>query len=54
VKRYNRRLMRLIHEGRARPSFIISHHLPLDRAPEAYEKFDRREAGWTKVVLEPV
>jgi len=53
VKAYNRRLCRLIHQGRAKPSFIVSHRLPLDKAPEAYEKFDRRERGWTKVVLQP-
>jgi threonine dehydrogenase-like Zn-dependent dehydrogenase len=53
VKNYNRRLCRLIHEGKAKPSFIVSHHLPLDQAPEGYEHFDRRDAGWTKVVLQP-
>ena len=34
-------------------SFIVSHELPLDRAPEAYEHFDARDDGWTKVVLHP-
>ena len=53
VKNYNRRLMRLIHEGKARPSFIVSHRLPLEKAPEAYDHFDRRESGWTKVMLQP-
>jgi threonine dehydrogenase-like Zn-dependent dehydrogenase len=53
VKAYNRRLARLIHAGKARPSFIVSHHLPLEDAPKAYESFDKREAGWTKVVLQP-
>jgi glutathione-independent formaldehyde dehydrogenase len=53
VKAYNRRLCRLIHEGRAKPSFIVSHRLPLEKAPEAYERFDKREKGWTKVMLQP-
>jgi threonine dehydrogenase-like Zn-dependent dehydrogenase len=53
VKRYNRYLRDLIREGRASPSFIVSHHLPLDNAPEAYQHFDKREIGWTKVVLNP-
>jgi threonine dehydrogenase-like Zn-dependent dehydrogenase len=53
VKRYNERLMALIHEDRARPSFIVSHELPLDQAPEAYRHFDARDDGWTKVVLRP-
>ncbi len=53
VKAYDRHLRDLIHTGRAKPSFIVSHELPLDRAPEAYRKFDAREQGWTKVVLHP-
>jgi threonine dehydrogenase-like Zn-dependent dehydrogenase len=51
VKRYNRELRDLIHAGRAKPSFIVSHRLPLEKAPEAYEHFDARENGWTKVIL---
>jgi glutathione-independent formaldehyde dehydrogenase len=51
VKAYNRRLMKLIAEDRAAPSFIISHELPLDKAPEGYANFDERKDGWTKVVL---
>ena len=39
--------------GRAKPSWIISHELSLDDAPDAYRHFDRREKGWTKVILHP-
>ena len=53
VKKYNRQLRDLIAVGKAEPSFIVSHELPLDRAPEAYEHFDKRDEGWTKVVLHP-
>ncbi|SHG30028.1 glutathione-independent formaldehyde dehydrogenase [Geodermatophilus nigrescens] len=53
VKRYNRQLRDLIVAGRARPSFIVSHELPLDQAPEGYARFDAREDGWTKVLLHP-
>jgi glutathione-independent formaldehyde dehydrogenase len=53
VKKYNRALRDLVAGGKARPSFIVSHELPLDRAPEAYRNFDSRENGWTKVVLHP-
>ena len=35
------------------PTFIITHHLPLDRAAEAYRVFDRKEDGVRKVVLQP-
>ena len=53
VKRYNRQLRDMIIAGRAKPSFIVSHELPLDEAPTAYEKFDKRVEGYTKVVLHP-
>ncbi|MBT0993874.1 glutathione-independent formaldehyde dehydrogenase [Cellulomonas sp. DKR-3] len=53
VARYNRQLRDLIVAGRATPSFIVSHHLGLEDAPEAYAKFDAREDGWTKVLLRP-
>ncbi len=53
VKRYNVRLRDLIVAGRAKPSFIVSHRLPLQDAPSAYEHFDRRDDGYTKVVLKP-
>jgi glutathione-independent formaldehyde dehydrogenase len=53
VMRYNRHLRDLIVTGRAQPSFLVSHELPLSEAADGYEKFDRREAGWTKVLLRP-
>ena len=53
VKKYNRALRDLIAGGKASPSFLVSHELPLDQAPEGYKNFDNREDGWTKVVLHP-
>ncbi|MFG2043419.1 glutathione-independent formaldehyde dehydrogenase [Dactylosporangium sp. NPDC048998] len=53
VKNYNRSLLRLIEEGRAKPSFVVSHELALDRAPAGYDHFDKRTNGWTTVVLHP-
>jgi len=53
VKRYNVFLRDLIIAGRARPSFIVSHRLPLGAAPDAYQKFDLRSDGYTKVILKP-
>ena len=53
VKHYNRKLAKLIHAGKAKPSTIISHELSLDEAPTGYKNFDKREKGWTKVVLKP-
>ncbi|MEE3919361.1 alcohol dehydrogenase catalytic domain-containing protein [Micromonospora sp. BRA006-A] len=53
VKTYNAYLRNLITAGRATPSFVVSKELPLDAAPEAYQRFDRREPGYSKVVLKP-
>lgn len=57
MKQYNVYLRDMILSGRARPSFIVSHRLPLSKAPEAYARFDSRGVGegreYTKVVLKP-
>lgn len=53
VKKYNRQLRDLVAAGKATPSFIVSHELSLDEAPDAYEHFDNRDDGWTKIVLKP-
>jgi glutathione-independent formaldehyde dehydrogenase len=57
VKRYNRYLRDMIIAGRAKPSFIVSHRLPLSQAPDAYAHFVNRGVGkgasYTKVVLKP-
>lgn len=39
--------------GCAKPSKVVSHELSLDEAVEAYERFDKREEGWTKILLHP-
>jgi glutathione-independent formaldehyde dehydrogenase len=53
VVRYNRGLRDLIISGTAKPSFLVSHELGLDQAPDGYAHFDRRDHGWTKVLLRP-
>lgn len=53
VKRYNRELRDLIIHGRATPSFIVSHELSLNYAVDAYDMFDKRVDGYTKVLLHP-
>jgi len=53
VKNYSLMLRDLIIAGRAIPSFIVSRRIPLADAPEAYAKFDRREPGYTKVLIKP-
>ncbi|MDC3956976.1 glutathione-independent formaldehyde dehydrogenase [Polyangium jinanense] len=53
VMRYGSRLRDLVTSGRARPSQVVTHRMPLDAAPEAYAKLSRREDGFAKVVLDP-
>ncbi len=53
VKQYNAHLRDLIAAGRATPSFVVSHEVPLDDAADAYDKFDKRIEGYTKVILHP-
>lgn len=35
------------------PAWVVSHDVPLDEAPDTYEKLDKRADGSTKVVLGP-
>ncbi|EJD05599.1 GroES-like protein [Fomitiporia mediterranea MF3/22] len=53
VKAYNRYLRDLIIAGKAKPAFVVSHQLKLEDAPLAYEKFDKRADGYTKILLHP-
>jgi glutathione-independent formaldehyde dehydrogenase len=53
VKKYNRYLRDLIIRDQASPSIIVSHEVPLDDAVVAYDKFDKRVDGYTKVLLHP-
>ena len=53
VKRYNRQLRDLIMAGRAKPSFVVSHELPLDQAPptRGYEVLGH-ERTWEPATVE--
>jgi len=51
--KYLRPLLTRIQNGEVDPSFVISHRLPLDRAPSAYQVFNEKQDGCTKVVLRP-
>jgi glutathione-independent formaldehyde dehydrogenase len=51
VKKYNEYLRDLIINGRTKPSKIVSHHSSIEDVPEAYQKFDKRIEGYTKVLL---
>jgi threonine dehydrogenase-like Zn-dependent dehydrogenase len=53
VPKYTRALLHRIHAGEIDPPSVISHRLPLEDAPRAYELFNARTEGCTKVVLNP-
>ncbi|OAQ65048.1 S-(hydroxymethyl)glutathione dehydrogenase [Pochonia chlamydosporia 170] len=53
VKAYNRYLRDLIVAGKAKPSFVVSHEITLDDVETAYDKFDKRVEGYTKVLIHP-
>ncbi|HTM85813.1 MAG TPA: aldehyde dehydrogenase, partial [Mycobacterium sp.] len=52
-RRYTTHLRDLIVSGRARPSQVVTHHAALDRAPDLYDRFDRRVDSIVKVVFNP-
>ncbi len=53
VHRYLKRLLALIEDGKIDPSFIITHRMKLDDAPEGYETFKHRVDDCIKIVLKP-
>jgi threonine dehydrogenase-like Zn-dependent dehydrogenase len=53
VHKYMRPLLERIEKGEIDPSFVISHHLPLDDAPKGYEMFKHKQDNCMKVVLKP-
>src|SRR5690606_42053894 len=53
VQNYLEPLLEEIDNGRIDPSFVITHQLPLDQAPEAYRMFRDKQDGCIKVVLKP-
>jgi S-(hydroxymethyl)glutathione dehydrogenase / alcohol dehydrogenase len=46
-------LLQLIESGKLVTDDIISHVLPLEQAPHAYQIFNQKEDNCVKVVLEP-
>jgi threonine dehydrogenase-like Zn-dependent dehydrogenase len=51
VQRYTRPLLERIEQGEIDPSFVITHHAPLERAPVGYEVFKNKQDNCVKVVL---
>ncbi len=53
VHRYMRPLLERIQRGEIDPSFVITHRMGLDEAPQGYETFLNKEDDCMKVVLTP-
>jgi glutathione-independent formaldehyde dehydrogenase len=51
VKKYNEYLRDLIINGKAKPSKIVSHRIRIEDVPKAYDRFDKRMDGYTKVLI---
>jgi threonine dehydrogenase-like Zn-dependent dehydrogenase len=51
VQRYMRPLLNRIRKGEIDPSFVITHRMRLDEAPQAYEMFKNKQQDCNKVVL---
>ena len=53
VHRYLKPLLKTIEDGQIDPSFVITHKLSLDDAPNAYRQFRDKKDGCIKVMLRP-
>jgi threonine dehydrogenase-like Zn-dependent dehydrogenase len=53
MMRYMRPLLERVERGEIDPSFVISHRVSIDRAPEMYRVFRDKLDRCTKVVLDP-
>jgi threonine dehydrogenase-like Zn-dependent dehydrogenase len=53
VHRYMQPLLRRIEDGEIDPTFVITHRMRLDEAPEGYAMFAKKQDDCVKVVLIP-
>jgi threonine dehydrogenase-like Zn-dependent dehydrogenase len=53
MMRYMKPLLDRVQNGDIDPSFVISHRVPITRAPEMYKIFRDKQDSCTKVVLDP-
>jgi threonine dehydrogenase-like Zn-dependent dehydrogenase len=53
VQHYTAPLLQKIEAGEIDPSFVVTHRLSLDEAPDAYRTFRDKQDGCIKVVLKP-
>jgi threonine dehydrogenase-like Zn-dependent dehydrogenase len=53
VQRYLHPLLERIQKGEIDPSFVITHRMPLENAPEGYAIFKEKQDNCIKIVLKP-
>jgi len=53
VHKYLPRLLRYIESGAIDPSFVVTHRVALDDAPQMYRTFRAKQDGCIKVVMKP-
>lgn len=53
MQKYMPDCLKLIEEGKIDPSFIITHRVSLEDAPEAYRIFKEKDDGCIKVIMTP-
>ncbi len=53
VQKYTRPLYERIRDGQIDPSFVITHRLGLEHAPDGFETFKHKQDECVKVVLKP-
>jgi threonine dehydrogenase-like Zn-dependent dehydrogenase len=53
VQKYTKPLLEKITAGEIDPSFVVTHRVQLEDAPEAYKTFRDKKDGCIKVVLKP-
>jgi threonine dehydrogenase-like Zn-dependent dehydrogenase len=53
VHKYLQPLYERIRNGQIDPSFVVTHSVELDKAPDAYETFKHKQDDCVKVVLKP-
>jgi len=53
MMRFMKPLLERVERGEIDPSFVVSHRVPLNRAPEMYKIFNDKQDNCTKVVLDP-
>jgi threonine dehydrogenase-like Zn-dependent dehydrogenase len=53
VQRYMRPLLNRIRANEIDPSFVVSHRMPLEEAPQGYQMLKHKRSEFNKVVLRP-